>query len=87
LPYLFSVLPGFEPKFREVEARFNLVSNARERFNGELVARLTGLTGTELGAFMKKFREEMGGKEAVTNWVANSSDEEVKNRVMEAMVS
>jgi hypothetical protein len=85
LPYLFSVLPGFEPKFREVEARFNLVSNARERFNGELVTSLTGLTGTELGAFMKKFREGLGGKEAVTNWVASSSDEEVKNRVLQAL--
>jgi hypothetical protein len=48
---------------------------------------LTGLTGTELGAFMKKFREEIGGKDAVTNWVANSSDEEVRNRVLEALAS
>jgi hypothetical protein len=87
LPYLFSVLPGFEPRFHEVQARFDVQTTARERFNGEVVTAITGLTGTELGDFMKRFREEMGGKDALRNWVAATSDDEVRDKILETLAS
>lgn len=56
-------LPSVLHRFRKVDEYFSIIRNhsrnltIREKFNGELVSKITGLTGKELGAFIAAFRK------------------------------
>ncbi len=53
----FAYFPGFKEEYQKEYSRFELVRKAKEKYNGELVFKLTLLEGKELGAFMKYFKE------------------------------
>lgn len=57
LPYLFQMIPGFEQTYKEVQAEWDAEMEFRKRFNGDVVKQVTGLTGKELGEFMKWIKE------------------------------
>lgn len=41
---------------------------ARRRFNGAVVAKITGLTDIELGAVMKEMRSGFRSEDGLTRW-------------------
>lgn len=83
LPYLFDQLPGFKEQYDVTLANLERSVLANQRFNGELVASITGLTDKNLGALMRKIRESFGGKEELKNWVGQASDEDIRQKVLE----
>lgn len=54
----------------------------QEKFNGHIVNRMTGLEGKELGNLMKRFKMDFNSEKAFQDYVMNSSEEEVKERVL-----
>jgi hypothetical protein len=58
---------------------------AHSRFNGELVGKLTGLQGKELGGLMRSVREFFGSQEALEEFVLSSSQEEVGALVLRVL--
>lgn len=59
LPLAFRKFPGFEQEFQRIETEYNttkkMLDERREYYNGKLMMEWTGLTGKELGGFMKFF--------------------------------
>lgn len=55
LPFIFSRF-GHEQEYRDIIEKNDLRKKVKEKFNGEIIMKLTGLQGKELGAFMTKFR-------------------------------
>lgn len=49
---------GREAELAKMVAEAERARELRSRFNGDIVMRETGLTGRELGAFMRAFREQ-----------------------------
>jgi hypothetical protein len=61
LPMLFSFFEteGFRTKWMLTLSKMLINRHNRDKFNGDIVARITGLTGKELGAFMSWFKDKM----------------------------
>lgn len=60
LPYLFSAINGFEKIYHEVQHEWDQAVKFKALYNGELVMRVTGLSGKELGLFMQYVKEYFG---------------------------
>lgn len=54
----------------------------KQRYNGEVVASLTGLSRIELGAFMKAFKKHVG-EETFTAWLGEATAEQIKTAVQQ----
>mgnify|MGYP000555916705 CR=1 FL=1 len=57
--YLFMVLDHFEPmrvEYYRLEDEYKIAKTCKGLLNGEIVGRITGLQGVDLGKFMKKLR-------------------------------
>ena len=52
--------PSFASKLKESQERYTRNKIIREKFNGELIMKTTGLEGKELGAFMRAYKEGKG---------------------------
>lgn len=79
--------PSFGDKYRQAESDLARLHAARERFNGELVSRFTGLTGKPLGELMRKFMESFESTEAQQDFILSASEDEIENRIRELHVS
>lgn len=53
LPYLFGNIPGFKEKYQSVQKEYELEEEYKLRYNGDVVKKVTGLEGVELGNFIK----------------------------------
>ena len=56
LPFIFARF-GKEDEYRSIIEKNEIRKMVKEKFNGELVMKLVGLSGKELGAFMTSFKE------------------------------
>lgn len=63
----------------EVKDRSELI---KQRYNGKVVATLTGLSRIELGAFMKAFKKHIG-EENFTAWLGEATAEQIKTAVQQ----
>lgn len=73
--------PSFGARYAQAESDLARLHAARERFNGELASRLTGLTGKPLGELMRKFRESFESVAAQQDFVLSASSGEIENRI------
>ena len=83
LPQLCAAVPGLAQEVAAARARLEAGDRVRQRFNGALVAALTGLSARELGAFMQTVREHFGGKAAQDAWVEAASDAQIAATIVD----
>lgn len=57
-------------------------AQAQEKFNGKLVAELTGLSGKDLGELMGKFSKQWENKKNQEEWARNTSPEDIKDAIL-----
>lgn len=65
LDMIFDVFPHAYAKFEEANVKLAARKFLRQKFNGDIVAELTGLSGKKLGAFMQHLRNQFDFKDAV----------------------
>lgn len=65
LQRIFDAFPHAYAKFEEANARLATQKFLKQKFNGNLVKELTGLSGKTLGAFMQHLREQFDFKDSV----------------------
>ncbi|MGZ8887937.1 MAG: hypothetical protein ACXW1D_00095 [Halobacteriota archaeon] len=81
LPYLFSMIDGFEETYGRVYAEWEFATEFKRRYNGDIVRELTGLQNKELGMFMKWMRENVG-EVRIQNTVVKLNPELVPRWIM-----
>ena len=59
LPLIFEAFPNAFKEYRILWARKEKRDRVAEMFNGDIASKITGLTGKELGEFMKRIRVEL----------------------------
>lgn len=84
LPRMVEFFPGFKAELDLAQADLAELQAAREKFNGEWVAQLTGLQGKELGGLMKRFKESFESAQDQRAFVLSSSPEAIEARVRQA---
>ena len=67
----------FKQRYIECEKEFERTQKYRNKYNGFLVSKLTGLEEKELGLFMKAFKNSYSKDEII-----NMSDEELEQRIL-----
>jgi len=77
LPEIFSAFPELEPSWLWAQQDLALSKAAKRRFNGELVSRLTGTEGRDLGSLMAKIREGLAGETGLRERVISLSEREL----------
>lgn len=80
LPYLFDQIPGFESVYYRTQNEYDMEVQFKEKFNGGLVMELTGLTGKELGDFVKFMDTK---NEVFKNFVLKCPQEEINQDILE----
>lgn len=79
----FELFPLFEVEYTNVLKKLNLNKIAKDKFNGELVSKLTNLKGKELGIFMRLFVNSVGGKEALVKLVHDMEQENINRLILD----
>ena len=74
--------PHFEDEHREALRQFNENRAVKEKFNGQLVSEITGLTGPELGTLMRRIRASFGNDKALIDFMLNSSNSVIRELVV-----
>lgn len=74
--------PRFYTEYAKAVNDLAQLRAVKAKFNGEWVAKLTGLTGQELGELMKRFKSEFESPEAQHAFVLANSAEELEARVL-----
>ncbi|WP_196801943.1 hypothetical protein [Thioalkalivibrio sp. ALE19] len=74
----YRTFPAFARELDELLEGRRRMKKVRQRFNGHVVAEVTGLSGPELGAFMCEFQDLLGGPVGVADWVEARSDAEIR---------
>ncbi len=82
LPRLFEWFPAFQLDYLQAEKDLVRQREAKERFNGELVANWTGLQDKELGAVMKRVRESFDSQDHFYAFVLSSTPEQMQAHVL-----
>lgn len=72
----------FWQAYQQAESDLARIHAARKRFNGELVSRITGLTGKPLGELMAKIRSSFGSPAAQQDFVLSSTDGEIESLIL-----
>ena len=80
----YEKFPQFEVDHKQALIDYENHKIVKQRFNGELVSKWTGLTNKLLGEFMQVLKKS---KEDFSKFVLNSTDEEVKQYVMNVFES
>lgn len=83
LPYLFSVIPGFEVKYNDTQRRYIQAGLVKEKYNGKLVLELTGRSNKDLSTLMMVIKESFPDKESFNAWVVASTEDEIKQFIIE----
>lgn len=81
--FVLEKFPFVQQKVQEIEKQHQDHLVAREKFNGNLVTELTGRTQRELGQFLTRFQESLGGKDGQTTWVLGASADAIKQKILE----
>lgn len=81
LPRIAEHFPHFQGEYDKAQADLENQRQVKERYNGETVARMTGLAAKELGMLMKHVKESFGSLEALHAFVLNSTEDELAARV------
>jgi hypothetical protein len=68
----FEFFPEFVEKYNAMKAEHAVWKRSKEVFNGELVSKLTGFVGTELGGFMQHLKRN--APENFAAWVVEKPD-------------
>lgn len=83
LPTFFGNFPHFKAEYEQALSDLNDQRIVKQKFNGKLVAELTGLEGKLLGAFMKNFKDSFSSQEEMHLFVLHQSDVAIKSRILE----
>jgi hypothetical protein len=81
LPHLFQVIPGFEEHYRKIQSKLIDARTAKNKFNGEVLSRITGLKLTELGLLMKDIRSAFDSREALSTWALEATSEQIETDI------
>jgi hypothetical protein len=81
----FASAPGFRQRYDAVLARAARVKQVKDKFNGELVARITGLSGKDLGQVIMRVRSGFADEAAFEAFVLGARDEAMKACILEAV--
>lgn len=81
LPRIVEFFPGFKAEYDQAWDDLAKLRNVKSKFNGELVAELTGLQGKALGELMKCFKNSFDSQEAQHAFVLNTSLADLEARV------
>lgn len=77
----FLLFLNFKLEYQRAQAEWKRTKEAKAKFNGIMVSELTGLTGPELGEFIRAFIQSMSKPdETFTDFILASSD--IKNEVL-----
>jgi hypothetical protein len=82
LPEIFEAFPGLKPQWdvsNENLARARLV---KEKYNGDRITELTGLTNKDLGNFIKNHHASFASKDAFNAWVYESEQSEIDSQIV-----
>lgn len=80
----FACLPEFQRRYAQVHARAARSVQLKEKFNGALVARMTGLSGKALGDVMTRVRASFADEEAFEAFVLDAGADAIAARVLSA---
>jgi hypothetical protein len=83
LPYLFSVIPGFQETYDKVNAEWYRATVYKSKFNGDIVREVTGLENKELGHFMRYLREKNIFTE---EYVIKNNDDVIKQLIQKSFI-
>ena len=75
---LFNDFPEFKREYDNVLTNFYKHKELHQKYNGILVGRWTGLSGKELGNFMKSIKGII-----TSEFIDNSTDIEIENKINE----
>lgn len=73
LDMIFTAFPHAYEKFEKANAELAAKKFLRQKFNGDIVAELTGLSGKKLGAFMQHLRGQFDFKESVLMYLPEAT--------------
>ena len=75
--------PRFAHDYENARVELRNRKCAHQKFNGRLVGKLTGLSGKELGTYMRNIVEHFGSKAELQTWVLEASEREIEEMVLE----
>lgn len=81
LPRIAEHFPSFSAEHEKAKSDLARIHAAKEKFNGELASRITGLQGKPLGEQVRKFRDSFESTEAQQDFVLSASPGEIENRI------
>lgn len=73
LERIFNAFPHAYEQFEQANARLATQKFLKQKFNGDLVKELTGLSGKQLGTFMKHLREQFDFKDSVLLYLSEAT--------------
>jgi len=77
----FSIFDGFKTRYDAALDRHSNTKIIKTKFNGQLVAELTGLVGNDLGKFIESFKKTFADIEDFRNWVLNSRQDFINRKI------
>lgn len=77
----FATFPGVKEKLKAAFEKHDTHMAAKNRFNGQVVAELTGLSGHLLGQWIQGFKHQWSDASTFDKWVLESTDEHVRARI------
>lgn len=81
LPRIGQHFPHFEVEYQQAQKDMADEHAMKSRYNGEWVAKLTGLQAKDLGALMKNIKDSFPTPDAMRQFILGSSDEDVAAHV------
>lgn len=82
LPRIAEHFPTFQAEYDQALADREKQQLLKAKFNGEVVNRVTGLQGQELGGFMKRFKESFETPQAMHEFILASDEPTLTKRVL-----
>lgn len=73
LQRIFDAFPHAYEQFEKANARLATQKFLKQKFNGDLVKELTGLSGKQLGSFMKHLKEQFDFKDSVLLYLSEAT--------------
>ncbi len=81
LGWAFDAFPDFSARYKDAVELKREKQLFSEKFNGEIVGQITGLSGKNLGLLITAIRRSFLTEAHFRRWVLASSDEEVRNMI------
>lgn len=81
----FIKFPQLKHDYDQALAKADRQRMARQHFNGDVVATITGLEGKELGMYMSRLRASFASNDALEEFFAMASEEEARARIAQGL--